>query len=274
MRIAFFGDVVGRSGRRAIADHLPALRARLKLDFVIVNAENAAGGFGLTAAISDEIFAAGADCITLGDHAWDQREMLTHIERDQRILRPLNYPEAAVAPGRGAQLFTTGSGRTVGVIQLMANVFMRFAMENPFAAAMAALDELSLGRVCDAVVIDFHSEATSEKMAMGHHCDGRASLVVGTHTHVPTADAMILTGGTAYQSDAGMCGDYDSVIGMRKEASIYRFSTQLPGERFQPADGPSTLCGTLVETDETTGLAKHVAPIRFGGRLAPSVPEF
>ncbi|MEM6390970.1 MAG: TIGR00282 family metallophosphoesterase [Pseudomonadota bacterium] len=273
MRIGFFGDVVGAPGREAVTDHLPDLRARLSLDFVIVNGENAAGGFGLTAAIADHLFDAGADCITLGDHAWDQREMLTHIEREPRILRPVNYPASANAPGRGAHLFVLSDGRTVGVVQILGNVFMRNTMESPFEAATAALEELALGRVCDAVIVDMHCEATSEKMAMGHHCDGRASLVIGTHTHVPTADAMVLPGGTGYQTDAGMCGDYDSVIGMRKDVSLYRFETQLPGERYQPALGEGTLCGTFVETDGATGLARRVAPIRIGGRLSEIVPE-
>ncbi|MEO0818660.1 MAG: TIGR00282 family metallophosphoesterase [Pseudomonadota bacterium] len=272
MRIAFFGDVVGAPGRAAVVEHLPGLRDRMALDFVIVNAENAAGGFGLTAAIAEDIFTAGADCITLGDHAWDQREMLTHIDRDTRIIRPRNYPANASAPGRGAHLFALQDGRTVGVVQLLGNVFMRNTMDSPFDAANEALEELALGRVCDAVIVDMHCEATSEKMAMGHHCDGRASLVVGSHTHVPTADTMVLAGGTAYQTDAGMCGDYDSVIGMRKDISLYRFETQLPGERYQPALGEGTLCGTFVETDDATGLARSIAPIRVGGRLAESVP--
>lgn len=255
-----------------MATHLPALRSKLDLDFVVVNAENAAGGFGLTAAIAETFFEAGADCLTLGDHAWDQREMLTHIDRDPRILRPLNYPDGASAPGRGAHLFALPDGRQVGVIQVLGNVFMRQAMENPFEAADRALDELALGRVSDALIVDMHCEATSEKMAMGHHCDGRASLVVGSHTHVPTADAMVLEQGTGYQTDAGMCGDYDSVIGMRKDISIYRFSSQLPGERYQPAIGEGTLAGVFVETDDTTGLARRVEMIRVGGRLSEAVP--
>ncbi|MEO0786840.1 MAG: TIGR00282 family metallophosphoesterase, partial [Pseudomonadota bacterium] len=189
-----------------------------------------------------------------------------------RIIRPVNYPDAAATPGRGTHLFALADGRTVGVVQILGNVFMPKHMANPFEAATAALDELELGRVCDAVIVDMHCEATSEKMAMGHHCDGRASLVVGSHTHVPTADAMVLAGGTGYQTDAGMCGDYDSVIGMRKDISLYRFETQLPGERYQPALGEGTLCGTFVETDDATGLAQRVEPIRIGGRLSEVVP--
>lgn len=273
MKLAFFGDVVGKAGRDAVVRHLPALRQRLAIDFVVVNAENAAGGFGLTDTIADSLFEAGADCITLGDHAWDQRQIIPHIEREPRILRPLNYPVSPAIPGRGTHLFDLADGRRVGVIQLQGNVFMRQTLENPFTAADEALETLSLGSVADAILVDMHCEATSEKMAMGHHLDGRVSAVIGSHTHVPTADAMILAGGTAYQSDAGMCGDYDSVIGMRKDISIDRFQTQLPGERYQPATGPGTLAGTLVETDEATGLATAIHPIRIGGALSKALPD-
>ena len=272
MRLAFFGDVVGRPGRQAVVDYLPDVRRDLDLDFVIVNAENAAGGFGVTARIAEEFFAAGADCLTLGDHAWDQREALTYIEREGRLLRPVNYPEAANTPGKGANLFTLDDGRRVGVIQALGTVFMKLTLDNPFAAADKALDSLPLGTVADAVIVDIHCEATSEKMAMGHFCDGRASLVVGSHTHVPTADHQILPSGTAFLTDAGMCGDYDSVIGMRKEISIERFVTQLPGSRYQPAEGEGTLCGVFVQTDDATGLAVRIEPIRMGGRLSEAMP--
>ena len=273
MRLAFFGDVVGRPGREAVLDYLPSLRADLELDFVVVNAENAAGGFGLTSSIAEEFYAAGADCLTLGDHAWDQREALTYIEREGRLLRPVNYPPSANAPGKGANLYTLGDGRRVGVVLAQGTVFMRQTLDNPFNAVDAALTDMPLGMVADAVIVDMHCEATSEKMAMGHHCDGRASLVVGSHTHVPTADHQILSGGTAFQSDAGMCGDYDSVIGMKKENSIERFLTQLPGSRYQPAEGAGTLCGVFVETDDATGLAKRINPVRMGGRLSEIVPD-
>lgn len=272
MRLAFFGDVVGKPGRTAVTDHLPALKRALALDFVVVNAENAAGGFGLTEAIAEDFFNAGADCLTLGDHAWDQREMLGYIDREPRLLRPLNYPAQAAAPGRGASLFTTSDGRRVGVVQIQGNAFMRQTLENPFLSVDAALAELALGQVSDALVVDIHCEATSEKMAMGHYCDGRASLVVGSHTHVPTADTMILPRGTAYQTDAGMCGDYNSVIGMRADISLYRFETQMPGERYQPALGEGTLAGVFVETDDRTGLATRIEPLRVGGRLSPAQP--
>ena len=272
MRSAFFGDIVGKTGRRAVEDHLPDLRKTLGLDFVIVNAENAAAGFGVTEKICNQLFDLGIDVLTTGNHAWDQREALTYIEREPRLLRPANYPPAAQAPGKGANLFSLPDGRRVGVVQIQGNVFMKQTLTNPFAAVDEALDSMPLGAVADAVIVDMHCEATSEKMAMGHHCDGRASLVVGSHTHVPTADTMILEGGTAYQTDAGMCGDYDSVIGMQKQISLYRFQTQLPGERYQPALGEGTLCGTYIETDDTTGFATRIEAIRMGGRLSDSVP--
>ena len=272
MRIAFFGDVVGRPGRQAIHDHLAQVKRDLSLDFVVVNAENAAGGFGLTESIAQEFFGHGADCLMLGDHAWDQREAMTFIEREDRLLRPINYASEANAPGRGFGLYTLPDGRRVGVVQVQGNVFMRQTLENPFLAVDRVLDEMPLGLVADAVIVDVHAEATSEKMAMGHYCDGRASLVVGSHTHVPTADHMCLSGGTAYQTDAGMCGDYDSVIGMDKANSMERFRTQLPGRRYEPALGEGSLCGIFVETNDATGYAEKVAPIRVGGRLAPILP--
>jgi hypothetical protein len=271
MRFAFFGDVVGRSGRDGLADHLPDLRRRLGLEFVIVNAENAASGFGITENTARELFQAGADCLTLGNHAWDQREALTYIVREPRLVRPLNYPILSDAPGRGAQMFETEAGHRVLVINLLGRVHMQ-AMDDPFAAVDRELDACPLGAVADAVVVDMHCEATSEKMAMGHFCDGRASLVVGTHTHVPTADGQILPGGTAYQTDAGACADYDSVIGNQKEEPLRRFTTSISGGRFKPAEGPATVCGVYVETDPATGLARRIEPIRIGGRLSETVP--
>jgi metallophosphoesterase (TIGR00282 family) len=271
MNIAFFGDVVGRAGREGLASHLPRLRPRLALDFVIVNAENAAAGFGITEATAKELFEAGADCLTLGNHSWDQKEALTYIVREPRLIRPLNYPAMSKAPGRGAQLFEAGGGRRILVINLLGRVNMD-ALDDPFAAVDRELAACPLGESADAVIVDFHAEATSEKMAMGHFCDGRASLVVGTHTHVPTADAQILDGGTAYQTDAGACADYDSVIGNQKEEPLRRFTTRISGGRYKPAEGPATICGVFVETDDATGLARRVEPIRLGGRLAPAVP--
>ena len=272
MRLAFFGDVVGRSGREGLADHLPALRRALGLEFVVVNAENAAAGFGITESTARELFAAGADCLTLGNHSWDQKEALTYIVREHRLLRPLNYPAMARAPGCGAQLFETERGQRVLVVSLLGRVHMD-ALDDPFAAVDKELNACPLGEAADAVIVDIHAEATSEKMAMGHFCDGRASLVVGTHTHVPTADAQILPGGTAYQTDAGACADYDSVIGNQKEEPLRRFTTRISGGRYRPADGPATVCGVFVETDDATGLARRVEPIRVGGRLARAVPR-
>ena len=269
MRFAFFGDVVGRAGRDGLADHLPALRRELGLEFVIVNAENAAAGFGITERTASELFDAGADCLTLGNHSWDQKEALTYIVREPRLIRPLNYPVLADAPGRGANLFETREGKRIVVINLLGRVHMD-ALDDPFAAVDRELDKAPLGMVADAVVVDMHAEATSEKMAMGHFCDGRASLVVGTHTHVPTADHQILPHGTAYQSDAGMCGDYDSVIGMEKTEPLRRFLTGMASERFTPAEGEATLAGVLVTTDDRTGKATAVQAVRAGGRLDPS----
>jgi metallophosphoesterase (TIGR00282 family) len=271
MRFAFFGDVIGRSGRDGLAEHLPGLRRRLGLEFVIVNAENAAAGFGITESTARELFDAGADCLTLGNHAWDQKEALTYIVREPRLIRPLNYPILADAPGRGAQLFETDSGKRMLVVNLLGRVHMD-SLDDPFAAVDRELEACPLGAAADAVLIDMHAEATSEKMAMGHFCDGRASLVVGTHTHVPTADCQILPGGTAYQTDAGGCCDYDSVIGNEKEEPLRRFTTRISGGRYKPASGPATVCGVFVETHPATGLARRVEPIRVGGRLAQHVP--
>ena len=272
MRFAFFGDVVGRSGREGLAEHLPALRRRLQLEFVIVNGENAAAGFGITEATARELFEAGADCLTLGNHSWDQKEAMTYIVREPRLIRPLNYSAFSAAPGRGAQLFDAPNGKRILVVNLLGRVFMD-ALDDPFAAVDKELEACPLGAVADAIVVDIHAEATSEKMAMGHFCDGRASLVVGTHSHVPTADAQILPGGTAYQTDAGACCDYDSVIGNQKEEPLRRFTTRISGGRYRPAEGPATVCGVFVETHPGTGLARRVEPIRLGGRLSEHVPQ-
>ena len=272
MRFAFFGDVVGRTGREGLAEHLPGLRRELGLEFVIVNAENAAAGFGITESTARNLFDSGADALTLGNHAWDQKEALTYIVREPRLIRPLNYPALADAPGRGAQMFETGSGKRILVINLLGRIHMD-SLDDPFAAVDRALEASPLGAVADAIVVDMHAEITSEKMGMGHFCDGRASLVVGTHTHVPTADAQILPGGTAYQTDAGACADYDSVIGNDKEEPLRRFTTRISGGRFKPAEGPATVCGVYVETDDATGLARRIEPVRVGGRLRPHVPS-
>ena len=270
MRLLFLGDVMGRSGRAAIVTHLPRLRVELALDFVVVNGENASGGMGLTGAHAAELLAAGADCLTLGDHAFDQKDMLAFVETEPRVLRPLNY--ARGAPGRGARMFDAPGGRRVMVAQVLGQVFMRRPFDDPFSAIDAALKPAPLGGLASAVIVDVHAEATSEKMALGHWCDGRASLVVGTHTHVPTADTQILARGAAYQTDAGMCGDYDSVIGMDKLEPISRFVTGMTKARFVPAEGEATLSGVFVETDDPTGRPTRAAPVRVGGRLAPAMP--
>jgi len=273
MRFAFFGDVVGRSGREGIVEHLPGLRRRLGLEFVVVNAENAAGGFGITEVTAKELFAAGADCLTLGNHSWDQREALTYIVREPRLIRSLNYPRLSHAPGRGAGLYETDAGQRVLVVSLLGQRGMEPVLDDPFSAVDQELEACPLGQACDAVIVDMHAEATSEKMAMGHFCDGRASLVVGSHSHVPTADAQILNGGTAFQTDAGACADYDSVIGNDKEEPLRRFTTRIPSARHKPAEGPATVCGVYVETDPVTGLARRIEPIRIGGRLSQTVPQ-
>ena len=272
MRLAFFGDVVGRSGRDGLAEHLPRLRRQLGLEFVVVNAENAAAGFGITENTARELYDAGADCLTLGNHSWDQKEAMTYIVREPRLIRPLNYPRLAEAPGRGAEIYTTDRGRRVLVINLLGRVHMD-ALDDPFASVDRELEACPLGAAADAVIVDMHAEATSEKMAMGHFCDGRASLVVGTHTHVPTADCQILNGGTAYQTDAGACADYDSVIGNQKEEPLRRFTTRISGGRYKPAEGEATVCGLYLETDDATGLARRIEPIRVGGRLSQTVPQ-
>ncbi|HEY2418590.1 MAG TPA: TIGR00282 family metallophosphoesterase [Steroidobacteraceae bacterium] len=269
MRILFIGDIIGRPGRDVVNAQVPVLRESLQLDFVVANGENAAGGFGLTRSIANEFFASGVDCITTGNHWADQKEILSFIVDEDRILRPINYPRGT--PGRGANMYQTRSGERVLVINAMGRVFMD-ALDDPFAAVEAELSACALGEAADAIVVDMHAEATSEKMAMGHFCDGRATMVVGTHSHVPTGDAQILPGGTAYQTDAGACADYDSVIGMEKFEPLQRYTRKLPTNRFTPANGPATLCGVFVETN-AKGLAARIEPVRIGGRLKQSIPN-
>ena len=270
MKILFLGDVMGRAGRTAITERLPRMRADWRLDFVVVNGENATHGAGLSAAHAAAIFEAGADVVTLGDHAFDQRDMLQAVETDPRILRPLNFSKSA--PGKGARVFEAAGGKRVLVAQVLGQVFMKRPFDDPFSALDTVLRNARLGGAVQAAIVDIHCEATSEKMGVGHFCDGRASLVVGTHTHVPTADAQILPRGTAYLSDAGMCGDYDSVIGMTKDEPLNRFITGMPKGRFEPAPGPATLSGVYVETDDRTGLATRIAMVRDGGRLQQAHP--
>ena len=271
MKLLFCGDVVGRSGREAVLANVPMLRRRYDLDFVVANGENAAGGFGITAAIAREFYDCGVDCITTGNHVWDQREIIAHIGGDPKLLRPANYPKGT--PGRGIGVYAARGNRSVVVVNLMTRLFMD-PLDDPFQALEAALAQYRLGRGGQAaIVVDVHGEATSEKQSLGYLADGRASLVVGSHSHVPTADARIMPGGTGYQTDAGMCGDYDSIIGMKKDVAAQRFVRKMPGERLTPADGPGTLCAVYVELDDATGLAGKIAPVRIGGALAPSLPE-
>jgi len=272
MRLLFLGDMVGRSGRTAVFERLPALISDFRLDFVVVNGENAAGGFGVTEEILLQTLAAGADVMTTGNHVWDQREAIEFCERHEAFLRPANFP--AGTPGRGANLYRAKNGAQVLVANIMGRVFMHPDLDDPFQSAEAILTACPLGEQADAVVIDFHAEATSEKQCFGHFVDGRASLVVGTHTHVPTADCQILNAGTAYMSDAGMCGDYDSSLGMDKEEPLNRFLSKMPKGRFEAAAGPATICGVAVEISDRTGLAEKVAPLRLGPRLAETIPAF
>ena len=270
MRVLFVGDVVGRSGRAAVNQQVPLLRARWRLDFVIVNGENAAGGFGLTETIFEEFLAAGVDAVTLGNHAFDQREALVFIERQPRLVRPANYPPGT--PGRGAAIVENAEGARLLIVNLLGRIFMD-ALDDPFAALDRELAGHPLGNGCQAVVVDVHAEATSEKWALGHFADGRASAVIGTHTHVPSADHRILAGGTGFVTDAGMTGDYDSVIGMEKDEPLRRFTRRIPSGRFEPALGPATLCGVAVETGPG-GLTKAISPVRIGGLLNAAEPDF
>jgi metallophosphoesterase (TIGR00282 family) len=268
MRLLFLGDVVGRTGRDAVVAALPGLRAGLRADFVAVNAENASHGFGLAPEMAQAMFAAGADVITLGNHAWDRKEIIPYIVHEPRLIRPLNFPPGT--PGAGAAVCTLADGRKVLIAQAMGRLFMD-PLDDPFRAVEELLLRNKLGANVQAAILDIHAEASSEKMAFGHAFDGRVSAVVGTHTHVPTADHQILPGGTGFVSDLGMCGDYDSVIGMVKEPAIARFVKKMPGDKLAPAEGPATVCGAFIETD-ASGLAIRIEPVRTGGRLAPVMP--
>jgi metallophosphoesterase (TIGR00282 family) len=268
MRILFIGDVIGKPGRDVLSAELKGLREKLGLDFVVANAENAAGGFGITRSVANELFATGVDVLTSGNHWLDQKEILTFIDEDDRILRPQNYP--AGTPGRGANLYQLRGGRVL-VINVMGRTFMD-PLDDPFAAVEAQLSACPLREAADAIIVDMHAEATSEKMAMGHFCDGRATAVIGTHSHVPTGDAQVLPHGTGYQTDAGACADYDSVIGMDKFEPLQRFTRKMSSGRMSPATGPATLCAVFIETDRLTGYALRCEPVRVGGRLIPTVP--
>jgi len=270
MKILFLGDIVGSAGRQAVLERIAKLRVDWGLDFIVVNGENATNGMGLSGEHAKGLLEAGVDCLTLGDHAFDQKDMMQYCERDTRIIRPINFAKAA--PGRGVRIFEDRRGRRILVAQVLGQVFMKRAFDDPFSALDQVFMTHKLGGSIQAALIDVHCEATSEKMAMGHFCDGKASVVVGTHTHVCTGDAQILPGGTAYLTDAGMCGDYNSVIGMDKAEPLRRFVTGMAKGRFEPAKGEATLSGVYVETDDKTGLATRVRQIRQGGRLEQSLP--
>ena len=264
MRIFFLGDIVGKSGRLAVVKNLKDILEKKKIDFVIVNGENATDqGVGITEKISNDLFNSGVDVITTGNHVWDQKETANHIERETRLLRPENI--SSNSPGKGFGIYESKNGFKVGVLNLMGNVFMK-KCDDVFKTAQIFKSKYKLKEDYDFLVVDFHGEITSEKMAMGHFFDGIATLVVGTHTHVPTNDVRILINGTAYQTDAGMCGDYDSVIGMNKENSLNRFLKK-DSKKHYPAEGEATLSGLIVECDASNGLANKVEPYIYGGEL-------
>lgn len=271
MKVLFLGDVVGRSGRDAITARLPGLIREHGFDFVVINGENASHGKGLTEPHFNELRMAGADAVTLGDHAFDQRDTIGYINREPTLIRPLNM--APGTPGRGANLIEGRNGHRVLVINALGRVFMG-PVDDPFRAVEAAVAACPLAEQADAIVVDFHTEATSEIQAMGFFLDGKVSLVVGTHTHIPTADHRVLKGGTGLMADAGMCGDFDSIIGVEADEPLNRFLTGIPQGRFTPAEGEATLCGVAFETDERTGLVKSLSPVRIGGTLAQALPVF
>jgi metallophosphoesterase (TIGR00282 family) len=265
MRILFLGDIMGRSGRDCVSEHLAMVRQTCEPDVIIANAENAAHGAGLTDKICKTLYEDGVHVITTGNHVWDQREIMSYIDRDPNLLRPANYPEGT--PGRGHVIYTLPDGRKILVLNVMGRLFMD-PLDDPFKIADQIVSRHALGKSVQAIFIDFHAETTSEKMAFAHYFDGRVTGIVGTHTHIPTADAHILNHGTAYQTDAGMCGDYNSVIGVKKEVPIHRFTRKTPSERMSPASGEGTLCGVVIESDDKSGLAKKIFPLRYGPLLA------
>ena len=272
MRILFIGDVVGAAGMTAVKSMLPDAIARWQVDLAVVNGENSAGtGFGITEDTYQGIRGAGADVVTLGNHSWNRKEALSFIGTEPRLVRPLNYVPGT--PGQGFVRVETAGGKRVLVLNALGRLFMEPA-DDPFGAISRLLQAHTLGRNVDAIIVDFHCEATGEKQAMGHFCDGRVSLVVGTHTHTPSADHRVLAGGTAYITDVGMTGDYDSVVGMQKDEPVRRFATGLTSARFLPAEGAASMCGVAVETDPTTGLATCIAPVRLGGPIEQRAPGF
>ena len=264
MRILFLGDVVGISGCSKIVNNLKSEIQKKKINFVVVNGENSADpGVGITKEICNNLFNCGVNVITTGNHVWDQKEIMKEIDNENRLLRPLNLYEPS--PGKGFQVYETSENIKIGVLNLMGNVFIK-KCEDVFMAATMFKNKYKLKSDYDFLVVDFHGEATSEKMAIGHFFDGKATLVVGTHTHVPTNDVRILANGTAYQTDAGMCGDYDSVVGMNKANSLNRFLKKESTKHF-PAEGNATLSGIIVECNASNGLAEKVEPFIYGGEL-------
>lgn len=270
MRIVFIGDVMGRSGREALQKHLPRVREELEPDVVIVNGENAANGAGITEKICKQFYEWDVDCITTGNHVWDQREIIPYIDRDKKLLRPMNFPPKT--PGNGVLKHKLKDGRIITIVNSMGRLFME-TLDDPFRAMQEFLADEKLGKTTDAIFVDFHAETTSEKMSFAHYIDGKVTAVIGTHTHIPTADAHVLDKGTAYQTDAGMTGDYNSVIGVEKELAMHRFIKKMKGERFRPASGAGTMCGCLIVSNDKTGKAKSIEPIRLGGILPEIFPE-
>ena len=266
MKIAFFGDIVGKTGRKKFESSLQQYVSDEKVGFVVANAENATAGAGLSAKHAEELLKMSVDCITLGDHAYDNKEIIPFLARTKQIVRPINYSDDC--PGQGWQIFWVNNQKIL-VLQVLGRVFMKKKFLNPFPFLEDIFSEYKLGLNVDCIIVDVHAEATSEKMAIGHFCDGKASLVIGTHTHVPTGDARILEKGTAFQSDAGMSGDYNSIIGMDKDEPMRRFLKNQIGGRFIPANGEATLSGVSVELKKN-GKAKNIKAIRIGGVLGCS----
>ena len=267
MRILFLGDVVGKTGCSKVTNNLLEQKKIHKIDFVIINAENADdSGVGLTKEICIDFFNCGVDVITTGNHVWDQKEIMNFIEKENRLLRPKNLYEPV--PGKGFQIYETKKNFRVGVLNLMGNVFMK-KCDDVFEISKKFIEKYKLRKEYDFLVVDFHGEITSEKNAIGHYFDGHATLVVGTHTHIPTNDTRILQNGTAYQTDAGMCGDYDSVIGMNKNNSISKFLKRKSLKHF-PTTGEASLSGVIVDCDIETGLAKKIESFTYGGELKNS----
>jgi 2',3'-cyclic-nucleotide 2'-phosphodiesterase len=260
MNILFVGDIVGRPGRELIRKGLRALVGRYSLDLVIANAENSAAGFGVTKEIGDTLLEWGVDVMTSGNHIWDKKEAIDYIAGEPRLLRPANYP--AGVPGRGTYVARTGDGRAVGVINVMGRVFM-LNIDDPFAVVLREIENIR--HQTRVIIVDFHAEATSEKVAMGWYLDGRVTAVIGTHTHVQTADERVLPAGTAYLTDAGMTGPHDSIIGMEKEPSLARFLTAMPS-KFEPATGNPRLNGLVIQADDKTGRATGVTRISYSER--------